>query len=85
MGHVFANKTVGIGELKVNPGAVLSAARTQPVAIFNRNKPAGYLVNPQAWEVTLERLGDAELTAIALARLSEGSNEMEVSLDALWK
>ena len=83
MEHVFANKTVGIGELKVNPDAVLSAARTQPVAIFNRNKPAGYSVNPQAWEAMLERLDDAELTAITLARLSQGSNEVVVSLDAL--
>ena len=83
MEHVFANKTVGISELKINPAAVLLAAQTEPIAILNRNKPAGYLVNPQAWEAMLERLDDAELAATALARLNDGRKAVKVSLDAL--
>lgn len=83
MEQVFANQTVGISELKLNPSAVLLAAQTEPVAILNRNKPAGYLVNPQAWEAMLERLEDAELAATALARLTDGSKPVKVKLDAL--
>lgn len=83
MEHVVANKTVGISELKVNPAALLLAAQIEAVAILDRNKPAGYLVNPQAWEAMLERLEDADLAAIALPRLKDGSKGIKIKLDAL--
>lgn len=50
MHRILASKAVGISELKANPSAVLVAARTEPVAILNRNKPAGYIVSPEVWE-----------------------------------
>ena len=83
MEHVFANKTVGISELKANPSAVLSAAQSEPVAILNRNKPAGYLVSPAAWAAIFEKLDDAELASVALARLSDGHKPVKVTLDEL--
>jgi antitoxin StbD len=83
MEAILANKVVGISELKANPGAVLSAAETEPIAILNRNKPAGYLISPQAWQAITERLEDAELLAIAQARLADGQAAVKVTLDEL--
>ena len=83
MEQVFANKTVGISELKANPSAVLAAALSEPVAILNRNKPAGYLVSPATWAAIFEKLDDVELASVALARLSDGIEPVKVTLDDL--
>ncbi len=83
MEHVYANKTMGISELKANPSAALMAAQSEPVAILNRNKPAGYLVSPAAWAAIVEKLDDAELASVALARLSDGHTPVKVTLDEL--
>ena len=53
MHNIFATKAVGISELKQNPSAILSAASAEPVAILNRNKPAGYIISPEVWEEIL--------------------------------
>jgi antitoxin StbD len=83
MYNILANKAVGISELKANPAAVLTAALDEPVAILNRNKPAGYIVSPEVWEAIAERLEDIELTAIAGQRLNDGDQPVKVSLDEL--
>ena len=83
MHNIFAAKAVGISELKQNPSAILSAASAEPVAILNRNKPAGYIISPEVWEEILSRLEDMELAAIAHERLNDGSELVRVSLDDL--
>lgn len=83
MQNILANKAVGISELKANPAAVLSAAEFEPVAILNRNKPAGYLISPSVWEALSDRLEDMELAAIANIRLNDGKKLIEVSVDDL--
>ena len=83
MHNIFAAKAVGISELKQNPSAILSAASAEPVAILNRNKPAGYIISPEVWEAILSRLEDMELTAIAHERLNDGAELVRVSLDDL--
>ena len=72
MESIFASKSVGISELKANPAAVLLAAESEPIAVLNRNKTAGYLISPKAWEAMFEKLEDAELSAVANARLNDG-------------
>ena len=83
MHNIFATKAVGISELKQNPSAILSAASAEPVAILNRNKPAGYIISPEVWEEILSRLEDMELAAIAHERLNDGAELVRVSLDYL--
>ncbi|TDR79964.1 type II toxin-antitoxin system prevent-host-death family antitoxin [Paludibacterium purpuratum] len=83
MHKILANKVVGISELKTNPAAILTAAAEEPVAILNRNKPAGYIISPEVWEAIADRLEDIELTAIANKRLNDGNKPVKVSLDEL--
>ena len=83
MHNILANKAVGISELKQNPAAILTAAAAEPVAILNRNKPAGYIISPEVWEALADRLEDIELAIIAKERLNDGEEPVKVSLDEL--
>ena len=80
---ILTNKTVNIDELKHNPAAVLAAAQFEPVAVLANNKLAGYIINPKVWEILSQKLEDAELIAIANARLNDNKKLIEVSLDQL--
>lgn len=82
MGHpILADYGVSISELKRNPTAVIEAAEGFPVAIFNRNTPAAYLVPAAAWEALLDRLEDIELAEIVKSR--EGEEAFPVSIEDL--
>ena len=56
MEKVFASRSVSITELKRSPSAVLEQAGSEPVAVLTRNRPAAYLLSPQVYAATLERL-----------------------------
>ncbi|MBV8049153.1 MAG: type II toxin-antitoxin system prevent-host-death family antitoxin [Paludibacterium sp.] len=83
MYKILANKAVGISELKQNPGAVLTAAEAEPVAILNRNKPAGYIISAAVWEALADQLEDLALAAVANERMNDGEQSVRVSLDEL--
>lgn len=80
---ILADSGVSISDLKKNPSAVIAAAGGLPVAVLNRNTPQAYLVPAKAWEALMERLDDLELAEIVQARLAEGQEEIEVSIDDL--
>ena len=83
MAAILAPSSVGIGELKANPTAVLEASGDQPVAILDRNKPVGYLLTAAAWEKIQDLLEDREILQIAEARTTDGKEPVRVSLDEL--
>ncbi|QNM95421.1 type II toxin-antitoxin system prevent-host-death family antitoxin [Chitinimonas koreensis] len=83
METILANRSVGLSELKANPAAVMRAAETEPVAILNRNKPAGYVIGTAAWEAIAERLDNLALAELAAARLADGQAPVKVTLDEL--
>ena len=56
MEQVLASRSVSITELKRSPSAVLEQAGSEPVAVLNHNRPAGYLLSPQVYEAMLKRL-----------------------------
>ncbi len=64
MEQVFATRSVSITELKRSPSAVLEQAGSEPVAILNHNRPAGYLLSPRVYEAMLARLNADLRTAI---------------------
>ncbi len=83
METILANKSVGLSELKANPAAVMRTAEQEPVAILNRNKPAGYVIGAAQWEAITEILENRELEELAKARLVDGQQPVKVSLDDL--
>ena len=78
---LLADYGVSISELKKNPSAVIAEAEGFPVAIFNRNTPAAYLIPADAWEALLDRLEDIELAEIVRER--QGEKRIKVRLEDL--
>lgn len=84
MAHVIlATTTASISELKKNPMATVAAGEGFPVAILNRNEPTFYCVPAKVFEALMEKLDDAELNALADARLKDGQAPIPVTLDEL--
>jgi antitoxin StbD len=84
MSHVIlAETTASVSELKKNPMGTVASGEGFPVAILNRNEPAFYCVPASAWEALMDRLEDLELNALADARLNDGQEIVQVTLDEL--
>ncbi len=82
MAHsIYANVTASITELKRDPMGTMAAGNGAAVAILNRNEPAFYCVPPEEYEAMLNFIEDAELNAMADARIT--SPEITASLDKL--
>ncbi len=80
---ILASTTASITELKKNPMATVAAGDGFPVAILNHNELAFYCVPAKAYEALMEKLEDAELIALANARLKDGKRPVKVKLDEL--
>lgn len=80
---ILADMCVGISELKKNPAAVVAAARTQQVAILNRNRPVAYVIAPHVWEYLCDVVEDIKLAELAREELERDEEGIEVSLDEL--
>ena len=78
---VLAQTAASVSELKKNPMGTVAAGDGFAVAILNRNEPAFYCIPAKAYEALLERLGDAELNAIADARRDQAV--IKITLDDL--
>ena len=78
---VLTETTASVSELRKDPMGTVAAGDGFAVAILNRNPPAFYCVPARAYEALMERLEDAELSAIADAR--EGQPVIKVTLDEL--
>lgn len=83
METILAGKSVGLSELKANPGAVMRKAEEGPVAILNRNKPVGYVVSPATWEAVTEVLENQTLAEQAKVRIDDGLAPVKVLLTDL--
>lgn len=80
---ILADVGVSISDLKRNPAAVIDAARSQQVAILNRNKPVAYMISPEMWDRVLNMLDDIEDERIVAGRLQNPGKQIEVSIDEL--
>jgi antitoxin StbD len=79
--RIQADLAFSVSELKRNPMAVVTASRTEAVAILNHNKVVGYMISPAVWEFLQDLYDDTKLAELAEA----GDNEpvVEVSIDDL--
>lgn len=80
---ILAEVGVSISDLKRNPAAVVEAARSQQVAILNRNKPVAYVVSPEAWKRILDVVEDRRLEDVVADRLANPGKLIEVAIDDL--
>jgi antitoxin StbD len=80
---ILANVGVSISELKRNPAAVIAEAKSQQVAILNRNVPVAYLISPDVWDHILDVFDDNKLAREIEQRLGDLDSAVAVSLDDL--
>ena len=66
-----------------NPMATVAAGDGMAVAVLNRNEPAFTCVPARAYEELMDLVEDLELGRIADARLADGQEPLQLSLDAL--
>lgn len=79
---ILADVSVSISQLKRNPAAVVEAARSQQVAILNRNKAVAYIVSPEVWDHVLDVFADRRLIREAEEALAEEGEDVVIDLSA---
>jgi antitoxin StbD len=83
MEQILSEYTVSITELRKAPGELLKQAAGQTVAILSHNKPAGYIVSPEAYRTMLEVMEDKALGKIVEQRKGSLSKAKVVKLNEL--
>jgi antitoxin StbD len=81
--QILSEYTVSITELRKAPGELLKQAAGQTVAILSHNKPAGYIVSPEAYRTMLEAIEDKALGKIVEQRKGSLRKAKVVKLDDL--
>ena len=83
MEQVLSEFTVSITELRKAPGDLLKQAAGHTVAILSHNKPAGYIVSPDAYRSMLEAMEDKALGRIVEKRKGGLRKARVVNIDDL--
>ena len=83
MEQILSEYTVSITELRKAPGELLKQSAGQTVAILSHNKPAGYIVSPEAYRTMLEIMEDKALGRIVEQRKGSLRKAKVVKLDEL--
>jgi antitoxin StbD len=80
---ILANVGVSISELKRNPAAVIAEAKSQQVAILNRNIPVAYMISPEVWDHILDVFDDNKFAREMENRVDDVAKAVSVSIDDL--
>jgi antitoxin StbD len=81
--QILSEYTVSITELRKAPGDLLKQAAGHTVAILSHNRPAGYIVSPEAYRTMLEVMEDKALGKIVEERKGSLRKARVVKLDEL--
>ena len=81
--RVEAGVSASITDFKANPNAIIQQSKGEAVVVLKSNEPCFYAVPPELYESMSEAIEDLALLAQANARLSDGKEPVEVSLDEL--
>jgi antitoxin StbD len=79
--RVEADVAVSVTDLKKNPNAVFSMARSEAVAILSHNRVVGYVISPEAYDGFLDLAED--LADIAEIDRTKDDDVVSVDLNGL--
>lgn len=79
--RVAADVAVSVTDLKKNPNAVFSMARSEAVAILSHNRVVGYVISPEAYDGFLDLAED--LADIAEVDRTKDDDVVSVVLNGL--
>jgi antitoxin StbD len=80
---VMASISTSITNFKANPNAVIEQSDGEAIVVLKRNEPSFYAVPPELYESMFEAMEDLALLMQANARMNDGKEPIEVSLDDL--
>lgn len=83
LSKVLAGVSTSITDFKANPNAVIEKSEGEAIAVLKSNEPCFYAVPPQLFESMVEAMEDLALLMQANARMSDGKEAIEISLDDL--
>ena len=81
--RMMAGVSASITDFKANPNAVIQQSDGEVVAVLKSNEPCFYAVPPALFEMMSEAVEDLALLTQAQARMNDGQQPVEVSLDDL--
>ena len=83
LSKVMADMSTSITDFKANPNAFIEQAGGEAIAVLKSNEPCFYAVPPELYESMFEAMENMALLAQANARMNDGKEPIEVSLDDL--
>ena len=81
--RVMASMSASITDFKANPNAVIEQSEGEAIVVLKSNEPCFYAVPPDLYESMFEAMEDLALLMQANARMNDGKEPIEVSLDDL--
>lgn len=81
--RVMAGLSTSITDFKANPNAVIEKSKGEAIVVLKSNEPCFYAVPPELYESMFDAMEDLALLMQANARMNDGKELIEVSLDDL--
>ena len=81
--RVVASISTSITDFKANPNAVIEQSAGEAIAVLKSNEPCFYAVPPELYETMFDAMEDLALLLQANARMTDGKEPIEISLDDL--
>jgi len=81
--RVMASVSTSITDFKANPNAVIEQSDGEAIVVLKSNEPSFYVVPPELYESMFEAMEDLALIMQANARMKDGKEPIEISLDDL--
>lgn len=81
--RVMAGLSTSITDFKANPNAVIEQSKGEAIAVLKSNEPCFYAVPPVLYESMFDAMEDLALLMQANARMNDGKELIDVSLDDL--
>jgi antitoxin StbD len=81
--RVVASISTSITDFKANPNAIIEQSAGEAIAVLKSNEPCFYAVPPELYESMIDAMEDLALLLQANARMNDGKEPVEVSLDDL--
>ncbi|MDX2425002.1 MAG: type II toxin-antitoxin system Phd/YefM family antitoxin [Cycloclasticus sp.] len=81
--RIMAGLSTSITDFKANPNAVIEQSKGEAIAVLKSNEPCFYAVPPELYESMFDAMEDLALLMQANARMNDGKELIDVSLDDL--
>ena len=83
MEEILSPASISMTEFQKDPMAAVKDAKGHALAVLDREEVAFYLLEPALLRGLLEEIADRDLYDLALSRLADRANAIEVDIETL--